>query len=115
MEHICSENKICGQVIEEKKISLPSEEELSSLADFFKIFSDITREKILFALDDAPICVCEISQAVEMSISAVSHQLKILRDANLIKAERRGKNIYYSLADSHVRDIIEKALDHINE
>ena len=85
------------------------------LADFFKNFGDSTRIKILTALDKEELCVCEISERLSMTDSAVSHQLKILKNADLVRSERRGKHIFYSLADTHVRDIIEKAIEHIQE
>lgn len=94
---------------------MPDEELMYDLADFFKIFGDSTRIRILVALDKESLCVCEIANILSMTDSAVSHQLKLLRQSNLIKSERRGKNIYYSLADSHVRDIIEKAIEHLEE
>ena len=94
---------------------LPDEELMFELADFFKLFGDSTRIRILTALDRTELCVCEISELLSMTKSAVSHQLKLLRQSNLVKCERRGKHIYYALADSHVRDIIEKALEHIAE
>lgn len=87
----------------------------SELSEFFKLFADTTRIRILMLLDRAELCVCEISATLSMTESAVSHQLKLLRGSNLVKSERRGKHIYYSLADSHVSDIIERALDHISE
>lgn len=92
-----------------------SSETLIRLAGFFKNFGDVTRIKILAALDKSPLCVCELSQMLSMTDSAVSHQLKVLRDADLVRTERRGKHIIYSLADAHVRDIIERAIEHINE
>lgn len=88
---------------------------LYELADFFKIFGDSTRLNILFAIDCGPICVCDIAGRLKMTKSAVSHQLKILRASNLVKYKKCGKHVYYSLADEHVRDIIEKALEHIRE
>lgn len=98
-----------------KSCELPSADKLSSLAGFFKNFADVTRIRILTALDVSPLCVCELSELLSMTDSAVSHQLKGLRDSDLVRAERRGKHIIYSLADSHVRDIIEKAIEHIDE
>ncbi len=95
--------------------ALPDEELMFELADFFKLFGDSTRIRILTALDRSELCVCEISELLSMTKSAVSHQLKLLRQSNLVKCERHGKHIYYALADSHVRDIIEKALEHIEE
>ena len=95
--------------------ALPSAETVTVLADFFKLFSDETRLKILFALDTSEMCVCDIAAAVGMTKSAVSHQLRALRQNFLIKSRKSGKNVYYSLADSHVEDIIEKALEHVEE
>ena len=97
------------------RANMPEDETLYDLADFFKIFGDSTRMSILFAIDKAPMCVCGIAELLGMTKSAVSHQLKILRQSSLVKHKKVGKNVYYSLADDHVRDIIEKALDHINE
>ncbi len=94
---------------------MPEQETLYELADFFKILGDSTRISILFAIDGEPLCVCDIAELLGMTTSAVSHQLKILRQNDLITYKRVGKNVYYSLADDHVRDIIEKALDHIKE
>ena len=98
-----------------ENIAAPNEETLLELADFFKIFADSTRIRILFSLDGSPLCVSDISEQLNISISCVSHQLKILRSNNLIKSERRGKNIYYSLVDCHVHDIMQMALSHIEE
>ena len=94
---------------------MPDVETLYNLADFFKIFGDSTRMSILLAIDKAPMCVCGIAELLGMTKSAVSHQLKILRHNSLVTYKKSGKNVFYSLADDHVRDIIEKALDHINE
>ena len=94
---------------------MPSEAEIYDLADFFKIFGDSTRMNILFAIDGEPMCVCDIAELLGMTKSAVSHQLKILRQSDLIVYKKVGKNVFYTLADDHVRDIIEKALDHIKE
>jgi ArsR family transcriptional regulator len=115
MEHICGIGGIDASYAEKRRALLPDERTLTKLSDFFKIFADETRQKILFSLDSGPLCVCEISEILGMSNSAVSHQLKILRHSDLVRTERKGKNIYYTLADSHVKDIIEKALEHIKE
>ena len=112
--------KSCGEEHSKESVKsalefMPSDEMLLGLSDLFKVFGDNTRIKILFSLEGGPLCVCEIADVLEMTVSAVSHQLKVLRQSNLIKPERKGKNVYYSLADSHVRDIIEKALEHLEE
>ena len=114
-EHICGVREADRLHVDEMRNGLPDEEKLYELSDFFKIFGDSTRIKILFSIDKGPLCVCEIADVLGMTKSAVSHQLKILRQSNLIRADRKGKNVYYALADSHVRDIIEKALEHIKE
>lgn len=101
--------------VKQEGIAMPDEDEILDLADFFKIFSDSTRMKILLAIDESALCVSEISEVLGISVSCVSHQLKVLKTSNLIKSERRGKNIYYTLADCHVRDIIRMALEHIEE
>ena len=94
---------------------VPEYETLCELSDFFKILGDTTRVNILFAIDKMPLCVCEIAELLGMTKSAVSHQLKILRQTALVTYRRSGKNVIYSLADDHVRDIIEKALEHVKE
>ncbi|MBQ8689288.1 MAG: winged helix-turn-helix transcriptional regulator [Clostridia bacterium] len=94
---------------------MPENETIYELSDFFKILGDSTRVNILFAIDGDPMCVCDIAAALGMTKSAVSHQLKILRQNHLVTYRKNGKNVFYSLADDHVRDIIEKALEHIKE
>ncbi len=106
---------IHSEAVENVKNAFPDEEVMLNLADFFKIFSDSTRIKILYALDKSELCVCDISSLLNMTISAVSHQLKLLRESNLVKTHREGKVIYYSLADEHVQKIIECGLEHILE
>ena len=98
-----------------RREEMPDESTLYDLADFFKIFGDSTRISILYAIDGEPMCVCDIADLLGMTKSAVSHQLKVLRTARLVTYRKSGKNVYYTLADDHVRDIIEKALDHIKE
>ena len=103
------------ELVATRKEKMPTEELLYDLSDFFKIFGDSTRISILFAIDGEPMCVCDIAELLGMTKSAVSHQLKILRQSLLVKYKKSGKNVFYSLADDHVRDIIEKALEHIKE
>ena len=107
----------CGMPhsFETTDVSVANGELMQSLSEFFKLFADTTRIRILTLLDRAEMCVCEISASLSMTESAVSHQLKLLRASNLVKSERRGKHIYYSLADSHVSDIIERAMEHVSE
>ena len=112
---VCSECEEHPLLIERSRASLPDADKLYNLADFFKIFGDSTRLGILFAIDKAPMCVCDISATLGMTKSAVSHQLKILRQNRLVKYKKSGKNVFYELSDNHVRDIIEKALEHVEE
>lgn len=88
---------------------------VEQLSTFYKIFGDTTRFKILYALDKSPLCVGDISALLNMSISAVSHQLKILRENDLVKTERQGKVVYYFLSDEHVQKTIECGIEHILE
>jgi ArsR family transcriptional regulator len=94
---------------------MPDDDKLIDLAELFKVFGDSTRIKILTALSGGELCVCDISSAVGMTSSAVSHQLKILKNAKLVKFRRDGKTVFYSLADSHVNIILRQGLDHVSE
>lgn len=111
----CEEHEVHGDRVAHSREAMPPVETLYDLADFFKILGDSTRMGILFAIDKEPMCVCDIAEALGMTKSAVSHQLKGLRAADLVRYRKSGKNVYYTLADDHVRDIIEKALEHIAE
>ena len=112
---VCECEEIHTDLIEHRRENMPEESELYDLSDFFKILGDSTRINILFAIDGEPMCVCDIANVLGMTKSAVSHQLKILRQSDLVTYRKSGKNVFYSLADEHVRDIIEKALEHIKE
>lgn len=94
---------------------LPKEERLCDLADLFKIFGDTTRIRILFSLFESELCVCAISELLGMTQSAISHQLRVLKDNHLVGNRREGKTIYYFLADEHVRTIIAQGYDHLTE
>lgn len=85
------------------------------LSDFFKLMGDSTRIQLLWALEENEMCVGDLAFLLNMTKSAVSHQLKILRSAKLVKAEKRGKNVFYALSDNHVRTVLEMALDHVRE
>lgn len=111
----CECEEIHSDIVERRRENMPNEAELYDLSDFFKILGDSTRINILFAIDGEPMCVCDIARLLSMTKSAVSHQLKTLRQADLVTYKKSGKNVFYSLADDHVRDIIEKALEHIKE
>ncbi len=97
------------------KNSMPDEDCLYNLAETFKILSDNTRIKILYALLNSDMCVCDISALLNMTQSAISHQLRVLKQARLVKYRREGKAVYYSLDDEHIKSIFDQALIHINE
>lgn len=109
MEH--DHNELLSKVRRE----LPTDELLCDLSDLFKIFGDTTRCKILFALFESELCVCAIAELLGMTQSAISHQLRILKDADLVGRRREGKTIYYYLSDDHVRTIIAQGFEHIME
>ena len=94
---------------------VPTEEELYDLAELFKVFGDSTRIRILFVLFEAEVCVCDLAAVLNMTQSAISHQLRILKQNKLVKSRREGKSIFYSLADNHVRSIIAQGREHIEE
>ena len=94
---------------------IPDDELLCDLADLFKIFGDSTRIRILYVLFEAEMCVCDIAALLGMTQSAISHQLKALKNARLVKSRRDGKTVFYSLADDHVKTIIDQGLEHILE
>ena len=100
-----------------KKVSalLPPDGDFNNLANLYKMFADNTRVKILFALSCSPMCVCDLAVLLNMTKSAISHHLKHLRLTNLVKYDKQGKVVYYSLADKHVKDIFEKGFAHIKE
>lgn len=100
-----------------KRVSrqLPEEDRLYDLAELFKVFGDSTRIRILFVLFEAEVCVCDLAQTLRMTQSAISHQLRLLKQAKLVACRRDGKSVFYSLADDHVRTIIAMGLEHIEE
>ena len=102
-------------ILEKVRKELPTDELLCDLADLFKLFGDTTRIKILYALLESEMCVCAIADLLGMTQSAISHQLRILKDANLVGNRREGKTIYYFLSDDHVRTIIAQGFEHIME
>ncbi len=101
--------------LENVRKSMLDDDTVMELSDFFKIFGDSTRIRILWALHDSEMCVQGLSEAVGMSLSAVSHQLKSLKDAHLVKSRRDGKQVYYTLCDHHIMEILDTALEHIRE
>ncbi|ABW19699.1 ArsR/SmtB family transcription factor [Alkaliphilus oremlandii] len=110
----CSCSVIHEDVVNEVKKAMPPEEKLYDLAELFKVFGDTTRIKILHALFEAEMCVCDISILLGMNQSAISHQLRVLKQAGLVKFRKEGKVVYYSLDDEHVKNIFEQGFIHIN-
>lgn len=114
-EDRCDCNVIHEDLIHQVKNKIPSSETLYSLADFFKVFGDPTRIKILTALTEAELCVCDIAYLLNMTQSAISHQLRVLKQARLVKNRKDGKVVYYSLDDEHVKQIIRLGTVHLSE
>ena len=111
----CSCNVIHKEVGENVKNKLPKEETLYDLAELFKVFGDSTRIKIICSLFESEMCVCDLSVLLNISQSAISHQLRVLKSARLVKFRRAGKVIYYSLDDEHIKQIFDAGLHHITE
>ena len=109
--------EVCESKHQTKKINIDfkQEQDLYELADLFKVFGDTTRIKILYALHQGEICVCDIAKTLNMTQSAVSHQLRVLKSARLVNFRKEGKTVYYSLNDEHIHKIFDMGLDHINE
>jgi ArsR family transcriptional regulator len=97
------------------RTELPTDEMISDLSDLFKILADSTRVNILYALFESELCVCDIAELLNMSQSAISHQLRVLKQARLVRNRREGKTIYYFLSDDHVRTIIAQGFEHLIE
>src|SRR5690554_369399 len=111
----CDCNLIHKETVEYVAGKMPSEEDLYDLAELFKVFGDTTRIKILCALFESEMCVCDIAALLSMNQSAISHQLRVLKQARLVKYRKKGKVVYYSLDDEHVKQIFDQGLVHINE
>ena len=114
-EYTCDCHAIHEDAVERVRAAMPEKESFYSLASLYKMLADGTRVKILWALSREDMCVCDLAVLLGMTKSAISHQLKSLRLANLVKYDKQGKIVYYSLADSHVKDIFEKGFEHVNE
>ena len=114
-ELCCEAHELHRERLEFVSRMMPAETELYDLAELFKIFGDSTRIRILYVLFESEMCVCDIAEVLNMTQSAVSHQLKILKQNRLVKSRREGKSIFYSLADEHVRTIIAQGQHHIKE
>lgn len=112
---VCDCNVIHSDVVDAVKKKMPTDSTVYDLADFFKVLGDSTRMKIMWALDLHEMCVCDLAVLLNMTKSAVSHQLKALRQSRLVRYRKDGKNVFYALADDHVKDIIEKGIEHLEE
>jgi len=115
MDEACQVNQIHEDILERVQDAMPDDDTLCDVAEMFKVFGDVTRTKILSALFESELCVCDITQIVKMSMSAVSHQLRILRQTKIVKSRRCGKEVYYSLDDGHIAQIYRLALEHLRE
>ena len=111
----CDEYCVHEEVVNFVTEEMPEDETLYDLAELFKVFGDTTRIKILYVLFEADMCVCDIAEALNMGQSAISHQLRVLKQVQLVKFRRKGKQVIYSLADDHVRTIINNGMEHIME
>lgn len=111
----CSCSIIHEDVVNEVRLKMPEEVNLYDLAELFKVFGDSTRIRILWALTEAEMCVCDIAALLNMTQSAISHQLRVLKQTRLVKHRKDGKIVYYSLDDEHIRHIFDQGLIHINE
>lgn len=111
----CETSEVHEELLRTVREKLPPEEQLYDLAELFKVFGDSTRMRILFVLFEAEVCVCDLAEALSMTDSAVSHQLKILKQNKLIKSRRAGRSVFYSLADDHVRTIVSQGMEHVTE
>lgn len=110
---VCKCTVIHGEVIDQVRKTMPEEDTVYDLSELFKSFGDQTRLKILCALSKAEMCVCDMAALLDMTQSAISHQLRVLRNVRLIKYSKKGKVVYYSLDDDHVSTIIKQGMDHI--
>ena len=111
----CEEEHVHDGAVEKVRAQLPPDEQLYDLAELFKIFGDSTRVKILYALLESELCVCDIAKLMQVTQSAVSHQLRVLKNSKLVRSRREGKTVYYSLADDHVIHILAQGMEHILE
>jgi len=114
-QDLCDVDIIHEEVVARVRAAMPDNDNLYSLANLYKLFADNTRLKILWALSCEEMCVCDLAALLGMTVSAVSHQLKSLRLANLVKFNKQGKIVYYSIVDCHVKDIFMQGLEHISE
>lgn len=111
----CEDTEVHTELLQIVNEKMPAEHELYDLAELFKVFGDSTRVRILFVLFESEMCVCGLAELLGMTQSAISHQLQVLKKAKLVRYRREGKTIFYSLADGHVRAILDQGMEHITE
>ncbi len=112
---ICECHEVHGDAVSLARSLMPQEPDTENLIELFKLFGDSTRLRIMLALDHVELCVCDICEILDMNKSAVSHQLRVLKDAHLVTSRKEGRNVFYSLCDDHVKVIIETAMEHVSE
>ncbi len=110
-EFLCVHEDVVQDVLQK----MPEEETLFDLAEFFKVFGDSTRIRILYALKETELCVCDIASLLDLTQTAVSHQLRVLKQSKLVKARRSGKTVFYSLDDDHIHSILDMGIHHLEE
>ena len=114
-EGTCEFMHVHEQIVDRVEKVMPYEQQLLDLSEFFKVFGDSTRIKILYVLSQSEMCVCDIATLLQMGQSAISHQLRVLKQMRLVSFRREGKTVFYSLADSHIQTILDQGMEHINE
>ena len=112
---ICELIHVHEEIVNRVSQEMPDEDALFDLSELFKVFGDSTRIRILYCLFESEMCVCDIATLLNMTQSAISHQLSVLKKSKLVKSRRSGKTVFYSLADGHVRAIINQGMEHIQE
>lgn len=111
----CETHHVHENLVHQIEDGMPSEEMMQDLAEFYKVFGDVTRIKILCILFQSELCVCDLAEVTGMTQSAISHQLRVLKQMKLVKNRREGKIVYYSLADGHIQSILNQGMEHIVE
>jgi ArsR family transcriptional regulator len=114
-EGLCEFMHVHEEIVEKVEKVMPDEQQLLDLSEFFKVFGDSTRIKILYVLSQSEMCVCDIASILQMGQSAISHQLRVLKQMRLVKFRRDGKTVFYSLSDTHIQTILAQGMEHICE
>ena len=114
-EGSCEFMHVHDEIVRKVEGVMPDEQQLLDLSEFFKVFGDSTRIKILYVLSQSEMCVCDIATLLQMGQSAISHQLRVLKQMRLVSFRRDGKTVFYRLADSHIQKILAQGMEHVNE